>query len=164
MFIDLQNRIRAMALIHEKLYQTGEWAKIDFAGYVRDLSAYLFQSYQVNPAAVTLEVSFENVFLPANTAIPCGLIITELISNSLKHAFPAGLGRTGQIRIDFEMMADDRFVLVVSDNGVGLPEAIELQRTETLGLQLVRMLTRQLGGVIGIERNLGTTFKITFRA
>jgi two-component sensor histidine kinase len=162
MFTDSQNRIRSMALIHEKLYQTDDLTKIDFAEYANSLGAYLFQAYAINPALVSLRVNIENVFLDIDRAIPLGLIITELTSNALKHAFPAGLAQVGEILIDLQVQNEHQFTLIVSDNGIGLPEKIEVQTTETLGLQLVKILTRQLGGVIEVNRDGGTVFKITF--
>ncbi|HUS72693.1 MAG TPA: PAS domain S-box protein [Sedimentisphaerales bacterium] len=155
-----QNRIRTMALIHEKLYQSKDLVKIDFADYIRSLTTYLFRLYEVSSDAIALKIEAAEVSLGIDTAIPCGLIISELVSNSLKHAFPAG--KEGQIRIEFHSDKDNQFTLIVSDNGVGLPKAMDFRKAESLGLQLVNMLTGQLGGAIELDRSDGTTFKITF--
>ncbi|HIJ54377.1 MAG TPA: PAS domain S-box protein [Planctomycetes bacterium] len=155
-----QNRIRAMALIHEKLYQSENVARIDFADYVRSLTGYLFRLYEVSSDAIALKINTGEVSLGIDAAVPCGLIVSELVSNSLKHAFPAG--KEGQIRIEFHSDKDNHFTLIVSDNGVGLPKAMDLPNTKSLGLQLVNMLTGQLGGAIELDRTDGTTVKITF--
>ena len=165
MFQDSQNRIKSMALVHEKLYQSRDLVKIDFADYIRDLTAYLFGSYKVNPDAITLKINVEDVSLNIDMAIPCGLIINELVSNSLKHAFPpeedGPASQEGEIRIG--LYADgDKLILIVSDNGVGLPKDLDFRNTESLGLQLVDIFTDQLEGTIELDRSGGTAFKITF--
>jgi len=166
-FKESQNRVRSMALVHEQLYQSEGLARIDFAEYVQDLTAHLFRSYGVNWDVVSLKINVGNVLLGVDTAIPCGLIIGELVSNSLKYAFPGGRACSerseskGEIRIDLHS-DDDKLTLIVSDNGVGFPEDLDFPKTETLGLRLVNMLTRQLKGTIELDRSGGTAFKITF--
>jgi len=176
---DSQNRIKTMALVHEKLYQAPDLARIDFAQYVRNLTLFLFRSYRVDPDAVTLQVNApQDIYLSIDTAIPCGLIVNELVSNALKYAFPPdkyGLpardstateidpGRPrGEIRIDLSHETNGRLALVVRDNGIGLPDTIDLYHTESLGLQLVVTLVEQLQGSITLDRCGGTTFKIAF--
>ncbi|MEA1963610.1 MAG: sensor histidine kinase, partial [Candidatus Aerophobetes bacterium] len=159
-FGECQSRIRTMALIHEKLSESRDLARIDFAEYTQSLVADLCHSYQVNPEAVKLKVNIGNVSLGIDTAIPCGLIINELVSNSLKHAFPKN--REGEIRVDFRS-DNHKFTLIVSDNGIGLPKDLDFQNIETLGLQLVCTLADQIGGSIELTRSGGTEFKITFR-
>jgi len=156
-----QNRIRSMAFVHENLYQSEDLARIDFGRYIRNLSSYLFSSYSVNPSLIRLRLDVADVYLGVDTVIPCGLIVNELISNSLKHAFPEG--REGEIHVDLRM-EDGQVVLVVGDDGVGLPEGLNLQRTETLGLQLVDTLIGQLEGSIELDNSKGTTFRIVFEA
>jgi len=158
-FRESQNRIRSMALIHEKLYHSQDVSKIDFAEYVRNLISNLFLSYDVDPARVELEVNVQGVSWDVSTAIPCGLIINELISNALKYAFPEE--RRGRIRIAL-CQEQDRFALTVSDNGVGLPKDLDFRSTESLGFQLVSMLADQLGGTIDLHREGKTEFKIRF--
>jgi two-component sensor histidine kinase len=166
-FRESQDRVRSMALIHEKLYQSPDLAKIDFGDYVRKLVAHLFHSYQANLGSVAVEVDVCDTSLGIDAVIPCGLLINELVSNSLKHAFPPGVqlegaaGQAGWICITFDT-TDGTSVLVVSDNGIGFPPEIDFRHTDSLGLQLVMALVQQLGGVIELERRPGTTFRITF--
>jgi len=160
-FKEGQNRIRSMALIHEKLYQSRDLAKIDFAKYLQSLTDHLFRSYGVDPETITLRIYVEDVFLGVDTAIPCGLIINELVSNSLKYAFPTG--RNGEIVIDLRSDRENNLTLTIRDNGVGLPKDLDLQNTMSLGLQLVTLLSAQLGGTLALDRRGGTAFKITFK-
>ena len=160
MFKDSQGRVDSIALVHEKLYQSQDLANIDFADYVRSLADALFNAYMVNSSILTLEINAEDVALDVNTAIPCGLIVNELVSNCLKHAFPNG--RQGTIRIELHSHKDDKLTLIVSDNGIGFP-APDFTNAQTLGLQLVATLVRQLRGTIELDRNGETTFRITFQ-
>jgi PAS domain S-box-containing protein len=160
-FKEGQGRVRSMALIHEKLYQSEDLARVDFYEYISNLAAYLFRSYEVNSGAVKLNVESEDVLLGVDTAIPCGLIINELVSNSLKHAFPRGTG--GSINIRLRPAGPELLTLAVSDDGVGLPPGFDVRNTPSLGLQLVNTLARQLGGEVEVERGAGAEFKITFR-
>ena len=160
MFKESQNRIKSMTLIHEKLYQSPDLARIEFAQYLPDLTAQLFRSYGVNPDAITLKVNVEEISLGIDTAIPCGLLISELVSNSLKHAF--GVSQEGEIHIDFRRDNDNKLTLMVSDNGVGFPKDIDFRHTESLGLQLVNTLAEQLEGTLELHSQGGTTFKLTF--
>lgn len=169
MFKESQNRVRSMALIHEKLYQSEDLAKIDFAEYIRDLTNYLIRMYATETRMVNLEMDVKDISLDIDTAIPCGLIINELISNSLKYAFPAenetfDESDEPENKILIELYSTDgsNLILIVSDNGVGFPEDVDFQKTESLGLQLVNTLTEQLEGSIELEENGGTTFKIMF--
>ena len=153
-----------MALVHEQLYQSKGLARVDFAEYIQNLATYLLHSYGVDPDAITLKINADDVSLGIDTAVPCGLIINELVSNSLKHAFPAGKARgdrESEIRINLRAH-DNKLTLVVSDNGVGLPRDLDFRNTESLGLHLVNTLTRQLEGTIELDRSGGTAFEITF--
>jgi PAS domain S-box-containing protein len=180
MFRDSQNRVKSMALIHEKLYRSKDLARIDFAEYVQSLTSHLFNSYGIN-RAIKLETNIKDVLLDINTAIPCGLIINELVSNSLKHAFPNGNEgpskterQVNKISITINSDKEDKYTLIVSDNGVGFPKdlASRIQDTNTLGLKLVNTLVEQLDGSIELGNSLpsdsrrengGTVFKITFK-
>jgi two-component sensor histidine kinase len=160
MFQESRNRVRSMALVHERLYQSRDLAMVDFAKYIQSLTSYLCRSYGVNTNVIQLKTNLHDVFLGVDTAIPCGLILNELVSNSLKHAFPEG--REGEIRIELRSDGNDKFTLMVSDNGIGLLEDLDFRNTESLGLQLVNTLVNQLEGTIELDRRGGTTFKITF--
>ena len=156
-----QNRIKSMALIHEELYQSQDLAWVDFGEYVRHLTTHLFRAYQVHPGLIALYVSVsEDIKLGIDTAIPCGLIVNELVSNAFKHAFAGG--RSGEVRVDLERSSSRQLILWVSDNGSGFPAEVDYRNTESLGLQLVTTLVDQLAGTIELDREGGTRFKITF--
>jgi len=157
-----QDRIRSMALVHEALYESKDVASVDFRDYVRHLSMQLFRSHGTSTARIALDVDAESLLLGIDFAIPCGLIINELVSNSLKHAFPGG--RRGEIKISFHAVDENEITLAVSDNGIGIPEDVDFRRTRSLGLHLVTMLAEdQLRGQIELDRASGTEFRITFR-
>ncbi len=145
-FKESQDRVKAMALIHERLYQSRDLAKIDFAGYVRNLTGHLLRSYRVNSNVIRLNLEVESIPMNLDVAIPCGLIINELVSNALKYAFPNGGG--GEIRVRFADENQQALKLLVTDNGVGFPKIADVEANESLGLKLVRSLTEQLGGAI----------------
>lgn len=159
MLKESQNRIRSMALIHEKLYYSENLANIDSREYIQTLVHSLFQSYGVSMSRISLQLNVEDVSLDIDTAIPCGLIINELVSNSLKHAFPE---RKGEICVGLHTVNGD-IELVVSDNGIGIPEDVDFSDTQSLGLHLVSVLAEgQLRGEITLSRTKGTEFRITF--
>ncbi len=160
-FMESQNRLKALALIHDKLYQSEDLTSIDFSGYIRNLIVHLFRAYKVNAHAITLQLDLDPVALDVDRAVPCGLIINELVSNALKYAFPNG--KTGEVRIDLHGDDERRLILAVGDNGIGFPTGIDFRKTASLGMQLVNTLTDQIEGTITLERNCGTTFKIVFR-
>lgn len=155
-----ENRVASMALIHEQLYQSKDLAKIDFREYIENLVANLFSSYDFHTDVIALKVNVDNLCLCFDTAIPCGLIINELVSNSLKYAFLPGI--KGEICIDIYAESNNILTLVVSDDGIGFPKDLDFKNTESLGLQIVVALTNQLGGTIELNSNIGTNFKITF--
>jgi PAS domain S-box-containing protein len=161
MFRESRNRVRSMALVHEKLYRSEDLSKVDFCEYIRSLGRHLFMAYGMNSAAIDLDVDVRDVFLDINTSIPCGLIINELVSNSLKHAFRGG--DRGKIRVVLQPENNDKFKMIVSDNGKGLPKGLDVSRTDSLGLQLVTMLVEQLQGTLNIDRNHGTSFEVVFK-
>jgi|GEM_PF-2343606 len=153
-------RIRSMAMIHERLYHADVFTRIDFKEYVESLLAELFLLYEVGHR-VRYELDIENVYLDIETAIPCGLILNELITNAIKHAFPQGT--KGQIRISFKSLPESYYELVVQDNGIGIPETAFSSEGTSLGLKLVEVLTQQLGGSYEIQRNKGSTILIRFQ-
>ena len=159
MFQESRNRVKSMALVHERLYGSEDLARIDFAEYLRDLTAFVLRSYAVSSDSIKLDIKADDVSLGVDTAIPCGLIISELVSNSLKHAFPDG--RRGNVQIDF-YQTNGHLNLTVSDDGVGLPPDLDFRNTQSLGLQLVNTLVDQLEGDIEMNGTGGTSIKITF--
>jgi two-component sensor histidine kinase len=154
-----QNRIRSMAMIHQTLYQSKDFAEVDFHAFLQSFVPTLIQSYSVFPDQISLNFHVAELQLPIDAAIPCGLIVNELISNALKHAFPEG--RPGKIDIDFSRSQGD-VLLSVRDDGVGLPVGFSFENSETLGVQLVSMLAGQLQGNVTIEREGGTEFQVRF--
>ncbi|OPY26095.1 MAG: aerobic respiration control sensor protein ArcB [Methanocella sp. PtaU1.Bin125] len=158
MFRDSQDRIRSMALIHEKLYRARDISRVDFAEYVSSLTAYLARSYITGPG-VEIAIAIDGIYLDIDKAIPCGLIINELVSNALKYAFPGG--RTGHVRVSMAREGG-RYLLIVGDDGAGLPPGLDFRNTASLGLQLVNTLVSQLEGAVCLEEGAGTTFRITF--
>ncbi|HIK28735.1 MAG: PAS domain S-box protein [Oscillatoriaceae bacterium SKW80] len=161
MFKDSHNRIKSMALIHEKLYRSSDFTKIDLPDYIHSLTSNLFSSYRLVSSRIDLQQKIEDITLDIDTAIPCGLIINELISNSLKYAFPGEM--KGEISISFyHQQENSRFILKVSDNGVGLPPGFNPLETESLGWQLIVNLTEQLGGELTFSSQKGTEVTIVF--
>jgi two-component sensor histidine kinase len=171
LFRESQDRIRSMALVHEKLYQSPDLAQVDFSEYIYSLGASLFRSTHADADAIAFTTQVDNVRLGIDQAIPCGLIINELLINCLKHAFPAGAplppwrtaAQPKQIRVEFYRTAE-QYVLIISDNGVGLPAGMDWRATESLGMQLVVGLVSQLSGVLQVDSSAGASFKITFPA
>jgi two-component sensor histidine kinase/ligand-binding sensor domain-containing protein len=157
-----RDRVLSMALIHEKLYQSRDLARIDFEQYLRKLIVHLFNSYRVDPGTVDLRIDVKDVYLDINTGIPCALIANELVSNALKYAFPAGRDVRGEIAIAFRRADDGPYALTIRDNGVGLPAGFGLETSESLGLQIVQDLVAQLDGTIRVENQGGTIYTITF--
>lgn len=159
MFKDSQSRITSMALIHERLYQSGNLARIDVAEYVQDLLGHLLRSFGNRDSIVQLKLAVDPFFLDIDTAIPCGLILHELVSNALKYAFPAG--RQGEICVSLSAGDDTRVRLQVKDTGIGISQDIDFHKTNSLGLRLVNMLTQQLRGTLTLDQRGGTTVTIT---
>ena len=158
-FANSENRVRAMAAIHEKLYESDDLANVDFAQYIQSLVAHLFQSYKVSPQYIRLKSEVEDVLLDLDHAIPCGLMINELVSNSLKYAFPRG--EKGEIYV-YLGQTEKGYVLKVKDNGIGFPEDIDFRASKSLGLQLINTLVTQLQGRIEMDNHEGTEFTIEF--
>ncbi len=166
LFKDSENRVRSMALIHEKLYRSENFININLEEYLKSLTHHLLQTYSLDGKHIDIQIRVDDIPLTIEKAIPCGLIISELVSNALKYAFPKKHG--GLIRIELFSKDGNRndngkkksCTLIVSDNGIGFPDNLDFQNTKTLGLQLVRNLTQQMDGVVELERSPGTTFKI----
>lgn len=159
-FRESQNRVKSMAFIHEQLYRSSDFAKINFSNYIHNLLSYLSSSHNLDPKRIKLNINVEDVSLDINTAIPCGLIINELVTNSIKYAFPDE--RSGIITVNLYSNYEDEYVLIINDDGIGLPEDIDFKKTTTLGLQLVYNLSNQLESSIELDRTNGTKFKIVF--
>jgi two-component sensor histidine kinase len=159
---DSKNRIHSMALVHENLYLFGDLARIDGVQYIHNLVEYLFDAYGdfAGNIASRVEIEMPSMELDMETAIPIGLILTELLTNALKHAFPSE--EKGEIHIALHPGIPGMLTLEVRDNGVGLPADINLQESKSLGMQLVHLLTRQVKGTIELKKNKGTTVIITF--
>ncbi len=159
---DSRNRIQSMAMIHDKLYRLEDFTQIDFTKYVQDLSHSLFRAYDVDPGKVTFKSDIEEIPIKLDCAIPCGLIINELVTNSLKHAFPKS--GAGEIRVALHAISGDEAMFSVSDNGIGLPKDSDYKNTRSLGLHLVTILAEnQLEGEIELDRTGGTKFSIRFK-
>ncbi|RPJ64609.1 MAG: sensor histidine kinase, partial [Alphaproteobacteria bacterium] len=178
-FRESQNRVTSMALIHEELYKGTGTDNLDFAAYLRKLTEDLFRSYKLGNKDISLKLDLEQVYLGMDTAIPLGIIVNELVSNSLKHAFSAV--RRGEIRINLSKCEistsidnisdpdgdcpdrdDFHYILTVADNGNGIPEEIDFQNADSLGLQLVNILVDQIDGSIELNRDKGAKFVISF--
>jgi len=160
MLRDSQSRIRSMVLIHQTLYQSNDFARVDFAAFLDSLVPTLVASYGLDSNRITLSLKVKEVQLPLNAAIPCGLIVNELVTNAFKHAFPGT--RRGAIAIELADDGQGWIDLTASDDGIGLPSGLDLETTTSLGLQLVSLLTDQLGGSIQIERGGPTRFHLRF--
>lgn len=178
-FMESQNRVISMALIHEELYKGDEVDTLDFAAYMKKLTEDLFSSYNPGDRNISLKLNLDQVYLGMDTAIPLGIVVNELVSNSFKHAFPAG--KRGEIQInlsraetftarneisdpDEDSLNKEKFhyILTVKDNGIGIPEEIDFQDTDSLGLQLVNILVEQIDGCIELRSNRGMEFIIRF--
>lgn len=165
---DSQNRIGSIALVHEKLYSSKDLANINLAQYLQDLIVYLFESYNIRSKRITLDTQIEDLSLDIETAIPCGLIVNELVSNALKYAFPDD--RTGVVQVSLTHSPNSSpdsqpprpLTLIVRDNGIGLPPDFNLKQTKTLGISLVQGLVQQIKGTLEVSCQQGTEFKVQF--
>ncbi|UJW81834.1 sensor histidine kinase [Hydrogenophaga sp. SL48] len=160
MLRDSQNRIRSMSMIHQTLYQSHDFAQVDFQQFLGELLPTLMDSYGMVSGHVAMEVSANNVKLPINEAIPCGLIVNELVSNALKHGFRGH--RRGAIRVGLQQETNGDVELSISNDGIEIPPDQNLERNGSLGLQLVQLLTRQLQGTLEIQRANPTCFTLRF--
>jgi PAS domain S-box-containing protein len=161
-FTESQNRVRAMSMIHESLYNADDLVSVSIGEYVRGMATKLFEAYNVSTDAIRLTIDIpRDVHLDIDTVIPLGLILNELISNSLKHAFPEG--RTGELRITMASVGEDEYALSVRDSGVGLPPGFDIARNASMGLQLVATLARQVQGRLMVTASGGTEFRIVMK-
>jgi two-component sensor histidine kinase len=157
------DRIRSMALVRERLYQAENVTNIRFSEYIMTLSEELTRSHRIDPNRITITMDVDDIPLSVDQAIPCGLIVNELITNALKYAFPGSYEGRGEIVIELHRKGDRSIELVVRDNGVGIPADIDLRNNGSLGLSLVFLLAEsQLGGSVRVEREEGTCFRIVF--
>jgi PAS domain S-box-containing protein len=159
-FRESRRRVRAMSLIHEKLYRSDDLESVNVARYMQDLAKELFRSYHVDTGNVRLKIDVPEVSFDVETMIPCGLIINELISNALKHAFPEG--KEGELSVSLEKTGKNMYVLLVRDSGRGFPKGLDFSNTKSLGMRIVTSLTDQMEGSIELDRTWGTEFRITF--
>jgi two-component sensor histidine kinase len=158
--LECQNRVAAMALIHDKLYRARDLARVSFPEYVRDLTNNILTSYTLPASSVRVNLEVDDdLSLSLDSAVPCGLILNELMSNCLKHAFP--LGHSGTVHVGFHA-AGDQLCLVVRDDGVGMPAEVDLERTSSLGWRLIRALVQQLGGFVQCHTAGGTVVELRF--
>lgn len=155
-----QNRVLSMAMIHEMLYDSKDLSTVNFSSYIQNLVYDLFNSYGINTSNLKLHLKVDEIHLNIETAVPCGLIISELVSNCLKYAFPE---KYGNLNIDFHPRDLDEFELIIEDDGIGLPEDMNYKNTDSLGLKLVNSLVKQLDGSIELDKSHGTKFKIRFK-
>jgi len=162
MLEDNQNRIQSMALLHEILYQSEDLAIVDFSKYVRRIVEHLFRSYGVDHRQIRLHAELDSVWLEMDDALPCALLISEVISNSLKHGFPDR--RTGDVRVQLRSEIGNRVSLALSDNGVGFPRDTDWATSRSLGLRLVRALTEQLHATLDVHSREGTEVRVSFQA
>ena len=160
MFDDSKNRVRTMALIHEKLYKSEDLAQIDFGEYIHSLVQSLFEAYRDRGRNIRAQIDVENVLMGVDQGIPCGLIVNELVSNSLKHAFPGD--RRGSIWISLSTVSEGKYILRIRDDGIGFPPLVDFGNSKSLGLRLVKILVGQLGGDVKLDSGEFTDFRIEF--
>jgi two-component sensor histidine kinase len=157
-----QDRVRSMALVHETLYRSEDFAAADFAQYAATLSEQLLRSHKPISSTIQLSTDLESVPMGIDLAVPCGLILNELLTNALKHAFPEGRG--GEVCVALKKRADGTCLLRVADSGVGIPEGFDIDTAPSLGLRLIRSLARQIDGAFELERaGQGTDARLTFK-
>jgi two-component sensor histidine kinase len=156
-----QDRIKSMALIHERFYQNEGLSKIDFDDYIKRLVENLLLSSGIKPGRITTHVEADKISLDIDTAVPCGLIINELVSNSLKHAF--GPSDTGNLTVSLKYTSGNMVRLIVGDDGIGLPEGFDIEKYDSLGMQLINALSSQLEGKLTLSPGKGTTFVLEFK-
>ena len=157
---DSQNRIKSMALIHEKLYQSNNMANINFPEYINSLISNIENSYSFKMDKVRINKHIEDICFNIDIAIPLGLVINEIITNSYKHAFPNGL--EGEINLEIINKSDGEYVVTINDNGIGLPPGFDINNSKSLGLQLVNVLVDQINGHLIINNEKGLSFTIIF--
>jgi two-component sensor histidine kinase len=158
-FKESQNQIIAMSLVHEKLYQNKDLGFVEFSEYIRSLAISIFASFNVNTSIIKLNMNIKAVPMNVDLAVPCGLIINEIITNSIKHAFPNN--REGEIYIEVSENSDKELLLIISDDGVGFKDGFDMFKSETMGFKMLLALIEQIDGKIELFKDKGTLFKIT---
>ena len=158
---EMQSRIKSIAFVHERLYKSADLAAVDFQAYIGQIIRELAETFRAEAARIRIETEIDAPGLNIDTSIPLGLIINELIANAFKHAFPGD--RAGTIRIRLRLLPEERFELIVKDDGVGFPPGLDIGKTESLGLQLVQMMSEQLDGTVELDGEGGAGFRIVFR-
>lgn len=159
-FKETQNRVRTIAILHEKLYQSEDLAKIKLDDYVNILAKDLLYFYELDESNIDMVIDIDDISLNIETAIPCGLIIDEIVANSLKYAFPND--RDGRIKIELHSLDENKLKLVVSDDGVGIPDNVNPDNTDTFGMQLIKYLAKQLKGTVELDKSNGTKYELLF--
>jgi two-component sensor histidine kinase/PAS domain-containing protein len=159
---DIQSRMRTMALIHEKLYQSSDVKSVDFGEYIKMISNELYGNYVTNPEKVVLNTDVEDIQLNTEQALHCGIVLNELLTNSFKYAFPAEREKRGEITVSLHSKNKNLIELIVADNGKGIPASVDIEKSDTLGLKLVSTLASHLKGRLELDRERGTRFTITF--
>jgi two-component sensor histidine kinase len=157
---DCKTRIDAIAMIHEQLYQSRDYARVPFSEYVRNLVNNIVHAANVSADRIAVKMEIEQVALTVDKAIPCGLILNELMTNALKHAFPDG--RVGTVRVELSVVEDGSVRLAVSDDGIGMPEHETAVMQTSIGMVLITTLTEQLQGRLTISRQNGTSLLVEF--
>jgi two-component sensor histidine kinase/HAMP domain-containing protein len=160
-FIESENRVKAMSMIHERLYHSHDLSSINFSEYIRKLAIQLFQNYKFDSSKVKLSIDVPDVTIDIDTMISCGFIVNELISNAFKYAFPEN--REGELTVKLQKVSEHEYILIIKDNGVGFPEELDFRNTDSFGMQLLTLLTYQIGGILELNREGGTEFKIAFK-
>ncbi|WP_048815506.1 sensor histidine kinase [Methanosalsum zhilinae] len=158
-FSDSQNRVKSMLIAHKILYDSGDLDNIEISDYIEKLGTSIFKAYNVNEN-IKLNVNSDSAHLNMDILVPLALIITEIITNSIKHAFP--IGNEGAINIIFKKLENDKYLLKVTDDGIGIPDDFDIERSESLGLKLINMLVQQLQGTVNIDNSNGTSYAIIF--
>jgi two-component sensor histidine kinase len=157
---DSRKRVQSIALIHDELYQAQDFSHVAFSEYIRRLCTLVVQATSPSVDRVSLKLDLHSVALGIDRAIPCGLILNELLINSMKHGFADG--RSGAIHVELREPETNRIELTVADNGVGLPDGLDVRQAQTVGMQIVCTLAEQLDAVLDVQRRGGTTFKLGF--
>ncbi|MDI6884970.1 MAG: sensor histidine kinase [archaeon] len=159
---DARAKIHIMALIHNQLYRSERFDQIDMESHVHEMVSYLSKVYTNREKLVTPVIRHSNVYLSVTQAIPCALVLNEMISNAFKHAFSEG--KEGRIEVSIQRSADDAIIIRVKDDGIGMPDGVDIYRADSLGLKLIRNLVQeQLKGKVQVNRDNGTEFIIEFK-
>jgi two-component sensor histidine kinase len=161
LFLDSQDRVRSMAMVHEYLYKSSDLARINFPAYAASLVRNLYRTFGLSTSEYQPNVEVDDVLLSLDVAVPCGLLLTELVSNAAKYAYPEK--KAGPIQVRFRSLPEGLFELSVADQGVGFPKNFDWMKSDSLGLRLMRLLTEQLQGQIQVENHVGLKFIVTFK-